>query len=153
MEPHQSIQSAIAGLLRRTGRKECLEKAALLETSEHNSSSLNLRRLGLTHTEVTQLALVLKETDSSIDSISFSYNHSLKDEGAIALIKALPLSVRELGFVNCGMGESGGQELLNWVKKAPNLKMICAELNSFSEKLKSDFMTFSIQNPQIMVVV
>lgn len=157
MKQHKNIQSKIAEVLRRIGRKECLEKAELLTGSENKSSSLNLRSLGLIHTEAMQLALVLKEIESKgnskIDSISFSYNSSLKDKGAVTLIKSLPISIRELGLVNCGIGETGGQELLNWVKSAPNLKMICAELNSFSDKLKSDFRKFSIQNPQIIVVV
>jgi hypothetical protein len=153
----KNIQSRIAGILRKTGRRECLEKAALLENSEQNSSRLHLRNLGLLPEEVMQIASVFKEMERSgnfnIDSISFSYNHSLRDEGAVALIKSLPISIRELGLVNCGIGETGGQELYNWIKNAPNLKMICAEQNSFSDKLRSDFMNFSIQNPQIIVVV
>lgn len=107
--------------------------------------------------EVIQLASLFKEMEhngnSDIDSISLSYNHSLKDEGVVALMNSLPISIRELGLVNCGIGETGGQELFKWVKNAPDLKMICAEQNSFSDKLRSDFMNFSIQNPQIIVVV
>ncbi len=157
MKQHKNIQWKVAEILRGTGRTECIQKAEALANSENNSSSLNLRSLNLKHNDAMQLASVIKEIDSIehsiIDSISFSYNDSLKDEGAITLIKSLPPSIRELGLVDCGIGEAGGQELLNWVKRAPNLKMICAELNSFSDKLKSDFRKFSIQNPQIIVVV
>jgi hypothetical protein len=157
MEQDKNSQLRVAEILRSFDRKECFEKAELLANSEHKSSSLNLRNLGLKATEVLELAFVLKDIEnkggSTIDSISFSYNSSLEDKGAVTLIKSLPISIRELGFVNCGIGENGGQELLNWMRNAPSLKMICAEQNLFSDKLKSNFIKFSVENPQIIVVV
>ncbi len=157
MDQDKNIQSKIAGILRKIGRKECIEKAELLIDSENKSNGLNLRSLGLRAAEVMQLALVLKDIEKTgnpkIDSISFSYNSLLKDKGAIIIIKSLPISIRELGFVNCGIEDSGGQELLNWMKNAPNLSMVCAERNSFSDKLKSDFAKFGIEYPNVIVVV
>ena len=157
MNHDKNIQSKIAEILRNIGRKECLEKAEFLLDSENQSSSLNLRSLGLNATEVIQLAGVIKDVEkegnAKIDSISFSYNNSLKDKGAVTLIKSLPISIRELGFVNCGIGDNGGQELLDWMRNALNLRMMCAEQNLFSDQLKLDFKKFSIENPKIMVVV
>lgn len=157
MDQDKNIPSRVAEILRKTGRKECMEKAQLLIHSENKSTNLNLRDLGLRATEAEQLALVLMDIEKNgspkVDSISFSYNHFLKDEGAVTLIKSLPISTRELGFVDCGIEESGGRELLNWIKKAPNLSMLCAEQNSFSDQLKSEFVRFSMEHPKVMVVV
>jgi len=157
MESDKNVQLKIAEVLRKIGRKECFEKAELLANLENNSSRLNLRSIGLRDNEVQQLATVLRDMerkrDATIDSISFSYNTLLKDKGVIALITSLPISIRELGFVNCGIEEKGGQALLSWMRNAPNLKMMCAEQNSFSDKLKSAFRKFSIDNPDILLVV
>ena len=154
MDQRKSSSYKIADVLINIGRKECLEKAELLLNSEQNSKILNLRSLDLETSEAEPLALVLYENQNTdVESISFSYNSSLKDEGAVALIKSSPHSIRELGFVNCGMGDIGGQALLNWMRDAPHLKMMCAELNHFSDKLKSEFKRFSMENRQILVVV
>lgn len=157
MRGDKNIHYSLAEILRNIGRKECLEKAEFLERSNSQNTSLSLRDLGLKASEIQQLAIVIgdigKKSEVIIDSISFSYNSLLKDEGAITLIKSLPKSLCELGLVNCGIEEVGGQALLDWVQNAPNLKMICAEDNSFSNNLKLDFKKFSKENPEIIVVI
>lgn len=90
---------------------------------------------------------------SAIDSISFSYNHTLGDEGAISIIHSLPPSIRELGLVDCGIGDRGGRALLDWMRKSAHLTMICTEQNEFSESLKLDFIKFRNENPTILVIV
>jgi hypothetical protein len=88
-----------------------------------------------------------------IKSISFSYNHLIGDTGAIAIARSLPYSVCEIGLVDCGIGDKGGTEILNWMKTSPQLQMICIEQNNFSDKLKMEFKVFKNTNPKIMVVI
>lgn len=157
MIEQQNIHLRVAEVLRDLGRKECIETAALLAHSDKHNRRLHLRSLSLSSDEAALVAIALKGNeatgDTNIESISFSHNRGLGNDGAIALINALPISIRELGFVNCGIRVLGGQELLRWMESATNLKMMCAEQNSFSDKLKSEYHKFSIANPQIMVVV
>ena len=67
-------------------------------------------------------------------------------------MKKLPKSILEIGLVNCGINDIGGAEILNWMRSASSLRMICIEQNNFSENLKSEFKQFSNHNPQILVV-
>jgi hypothetical protein len=55
-------------------------------------------------------------------------------------------------LVDCGIGDRGGTEILNWAKASSNLKMICIEQNNFSEKLKMEFNVFKKENLRITVV-
>ena len=88
-------------------------------------------------------AVLEQEKDTAvITSISFSYNGQMGDIGATALAKGLPASVQEIGFVGCGIADTGGRETLNWMKTAGILQMICIEQNEFSEKLKKEFQGF-----------
>jgi hypothetical protein len=158
MEHNKSIQSKVAKILRDTGRPECMEKAEQLTRKEIRSKALNLKSLDLQAHEVLEIAKALKDIDGqkgdySLESISLSYNNVLNDEGVLTLLPNLPLSIRELGLVQCGIGEVGGRALLDWVVNAPNLEMICAEQNAFSHQLKLEYVHFSIANPQVIVVV
>lgn len=49
-----------------------------------------------------------KADNDLIKSISFSYNSSLGDLGAIALSKDLSKNICEIGLVNCGISDVGG---------------------------------------------
>lgn len=110
-----TIQMIIARILQNIGSKGCLDKAGMLEGIEKNSSSLNLRSLDLQPYDVIKIADGLKNghpgNGDGTRSITFSYNRSLGDTGAIALAKSLPLSIREIGLVGCGIGDVGGNEL------------------------------------------
>lgn len=75
------------------------------------------------------------------------------DSGAIAIASSLPISIQEIGLVNCGISDIGGTEILHWIKKSTNLQMICIEGNDFSNKMKMGFYLFKKSNPQIMVVI
>lgn len=118
--------------------------------------SLNLRDLGLNSEDVTAIAHCFKQETghqkTPLYSISFSYNYLLGDSGAMVLAKHLPASIREIGLVNCGIGDIGGIELMNWMRKSSNLKMICIEQNNFSAELRLGLKKFSADNPQIIVV-
>lgn len=147
----------IASVLRKTGNLDCLNKAKNLEMDSQEASALNLRNLDLKPADVVLIADILRaakdDQDDGIQSISFSYNHLLGDRGATAIARSLPLSICEIGLVDCGIGDEGGKEILNWMKTSPRLKMICIEQNKFSDKLKMEFIVFKKNNPKIMVVI
>jgi hypothetical protein len=148
-------QKNIVTTLRKIGSGKCLEKANEIE---HTSSLkiLHLRNLELTSSDVILLANALNHAASDnaplIESISFSYNFSLGDEGAISLSKNLPTSIREIGLVNCGINDQGGLALLNWMRNAPQLRMACIEGNNFSQKIKKSLQKFRTQHPHILLV-
>jgi hypothetical protein len=146
----------MAKALRKIGNLKCLEKAKVLETDLSQTSSLNLRNLSLSSSEIAPIIAALEEEKSCnsnfITSISFSYNQLIGDLGVIAIVRSLPYSIREVGFVNCGIGDKGGVEVLKWMKKATSLDMICMEENNFSEALKLELRDFINKNPNVMVV-
>lgn len=153
---NKSIQIEIAKKLRIIGNKKCLEKAEILEQESSSMSALNLRDLELNSSNITSIVNSLKQekelNQHLIKSISLSYNYLLGDSGTIILTKRLPISICEIGLVNCGISDIGGIEILNWMRNSPNLQMICMEQNNFSEKLRFEFKKFSTTNPQVLVV-
>jgi len=68
------------------------------------------------------------------------------------IAKKLPSSIGEIGLVDCGIGDKGGAEILNWMKKSHKLQMICIEQNNFSDKMKMECYIFKKENPKIIVV-
>jgi len=147
------VHKKIAKVLRQTANSACLEKAKNLEEDVYQTSTLNLRDLSLMPKDIIAISDVLMQDNDSIKSISFSYNNLIGDIGATVLARSLPSSISEIGLVDCGIGDQGGSEILNWVKTSPNLKMICIEENNFSDKLKLEFKAFKKNNPEIMVVI
>lgn len=136
------------------GTPDCLAKATELEKNIANRTSYHFRSLGLTPKDVLSICdVILKELSPSITSISFSYNPYFGDNGVNILAKSLPLSIQEIGLVDCGISNKGGSALLKWIKQAPNLKMICIEQNNFTQNLKAEFHKFAKDNPNILVVV
>lgn len=151
MEPHKSLTK----ILRTIGNSECLEKSKQLASDDNQTSTLNLRNLSLKSIDITAIAPVLNQeySNAPLKSISFSYNRLIGDEGVTVLIKSLPISLQEIGLVDCGIGDNGGRDILNFVRTLPQLKMICIERNNFSNKLKQEYKTFGNNNPTITVVV
>ncbi len=64
----------------------------------------------------------------------------------------MPESIREIGLVNCGIGDIGEIELMSWMSNSSNLQMICVEQNNFSTEFRLEFKKFRANNPQILVV-
>ena len=147
----------IALVLRKTGNSKCIEKAKNLENDGDETRTLNLRKLSLMPNDIIAIADILKQEKDSdasfIKSISFSYNNLIGDLGATALARNLPSSIAEIGLVDCGIGDKGGNEMLKWIKNSTHLEMICMEQNNFSDKLKMEFEAFKGNNPQITVVI
>jgi hypothetical protein len=149
----------IAKALRSVGSEQCKEAAKSLKRSGKQGSliDLHLRNLGLEAFDAFAIGKALEgliaDSESSLKSISLSYNKALGSAGAIALAKALPSSIREIGLVGCGIGDMGGIKLLEWVRNAPKLQMICVEQNYFSEPLKMEFLQLSKRNPTLTVMI
>ena len=157
IKPNISVRKEIVHILRSIGSLECLRTAETLEADVSTTKILQFRNLGLKVIDVVAIAAVLEQgkgiSADTIRSISFSYNHLIGDLGATALAKSLPTSICEIGFVGCGIGDTGGTEILHWMKKSPQLQMICMEQNNFSDQLKTEFKVFKINNPQVIVII
>ena len=68
-------------------------------------------------------------------------------------MQSMPVNVKEIGCVGCGITDVGGQAILEWMKTSSHLQMICIEQNNFSDDLKQQFHIFKKQNPHIMVIM
>lgn len=140
----------ITTTLQSIGTQKCLEKAKQLEGIATPIKTLHFRNLELNAANISAISDSLQELNQ-LQSISFSYN-PIGDLGTIALVKNLPKSLTEMGLVNCGITDIGGIELLNWMKKSPQLRMICVEQNNFSAALQTEFRKFSTNHPQTFVM-
>ncbi len=147
----------VGEILRSIGSNKAIAAAERLENSPLQYNQLHLRDLELTSADANVIAHLLKflpaNDHDSLRSITFSNNSMLGNEGVITLVNAFPPSIREIGLVNCGIGDEGGKEVLKFVKNTPNLTMICIEQNHFSEGLRNDFLKFSDDHPHILVVI
>jgi hypothetical protein len=148
------VQHRTAKFLIAKGNLVCIEAAEHLEYNGFQSRTLHLRNLSLKPNYLIAIIDFFKQEPESdtLIAISFSYNSSLGDKGAILLAQCLPLSISEIGLVACGMNDLGGYAILNWVKAAPNLRMICMEENHFSDELKKEFMAFKRNNTNVIIV-
>lgn len=151
------IRKEIANVLKNIGTSERLQKAKILEDDISQIRMLHFRSLQLGSNDVLAIAAVFEQNkayaEEFINSVSFSYNPRIGDAGVAAIASSLPVSLSELGLVDCGLTDSGGIELLRWMERATELKMICMEQNNFSEKLQTEFRVFQKNNPHIMVVI
>lgn len=148
------LNKEIAKILRKKGNLKCTQKSEFLENKISEISNLNLRNLGLEENDIVEITNIIEKENGAtfIKSISFSYNQLIGDTGATLIAKKIPSSIYEIGLVECGIGDKGGAEILNLMRKSENLQMICIEKNNFSDKLKNEFNIFKKENPQITVV-
>ena len=65
----------------------------------------------------------------------------------------LPATVTEIGLVQCGIGDKGGDALIMWAAKALNLRWLCVEQNSFSDEMKDRFIQFGNDRKGLLVVL
>lgn len=138
-------------------RPACQQMADSLASAQKAVLSLALRSLDLSVAEAQKLALIFSEwpaeAEFALQSISFSYNKTLGDAGAIALAEALPTGLLEFGMVGCDIGDAGAKSVLKWAKRASALRMICIEGNPISTALKSEFYDLRQTHQGILVVV
>ena len=123
----------------------CIKASDMLEVARESNrdTDLHLRNAGLEVAHALVIAAALHEAPlyGGIDlrSFSMSYNPGLTDDGVIALVRVLPHTLTELGFVKCAIGNDGGEALLKFGYEADRLRMICAEGNNFSKAIKTKF--------------
>lgn len=156
MALNSTLKSLLSAELRRIGNVKCLAKVTELESNSGTIHSIHLRNLDLTAANLKRILICIQRADlkeqEQIKSISFSYNKLLGDEGALILSQYLNLSIKELGLVDCEIGDQGGIKLLKWVESRPDLRMVCIEKNRFSLEVKERIRQFSINRPELFVV-
>ena len=156
---HHNLSRKLANALRSIGSKRCVAAAEALEATDRNNSglSLHLRSAGLNASDVLTIAHTLKSVSSkeasALASLSFSYNEAIGDAGVVTLAQALPAGLRELGLVGCGIGDQGGDALLQWASQAPQLSMMCIEQNNFSKSMREQFNELARTNTNFLLVV
>ncbi|MDA9979925.1 hypothetical protein N9E38_00630 [Yoonia sp.] len=119
----------------------CRAAAARLEVFAGHYFDLHLRNAGLTPQNVVPIAEALAHFDGpELRSFSISYNPSIGDVGAIALLTKLPKTVTELGMVGCALGDESGKALLDWGRQATKVRMVCVEGNQYSCELRKELL-------------
>jgi hypothetical protein len=142
--------------LKSIATKKCLQAAISIENDSSKEIKLELRDAGLDLTQVKQLARVFASlTDEDmyqLKTLSFSYNN-LGDEAVSYLITSMPQNLSELGLVGCSITDTGGKELLGWLKKTSDLKLLCIENNKFTANLKTEFREWSKEKKVLYLVI
>ena len=158
-EKPEMIISYLINALRLINKPVCEKAADNLQSLKDNKSNydLHLRNADLNYNEIKLIAEAIKTVHDkrgpSLQSFSVSYNPHLGDEGVLILVKTLPPTVTEIGLVQCGIGDKGGGALITWAAKAPKLKWLCVEQNSFSDEIKDRFIQFSKGRNGLLIVL
>lgn len=152
--------SVLLGALRSTGNVACLSAADRLEASQLSKTDhfdLQLRNAGLVATDAEIIAKAMRAASRrdgpALRSFSMSYNSGLTDAGVVALARAFPSTLTELGLVACAIGDEGGAALLRWGQRAVGLRMICVEGNRFSLRIRQGFTSLAQARKNLLVVV
>lgn len=149
----------LARAMRLISSEQGREVAQLLELSANNAKdiSLRLRSAGISRSDAVIIAGALlsltRKEALSLRSLSLSFNPKIGDAGALAIARSLPRTLCELGLVDCGIEDRGGEALLQWAQQASRLQMICIEDNRFSQKLRAQFEALAQRNRNLLVVV
>lgn len=139
------------------GKPVCIDVADKLTVSTGTNATfdLHLRRAGLNSADAQVLADAMLRSDTGhglyLGSFSASFNPDLGDSGAIALVRAFPETLKELGLVGCSIGDSGGRAILEWASTSPKLQMVCIEGNKFSSDMRSQFQVLTSLGRNIQV--
>jgi|GEM_PF-390623 len=153
------VVTTLAKALRSIGSNVCRAAADKLEASQGNRANVyfHLRGAALNASDALVIAEALKslpeESSSALASFSLSYNRALGDAGAIVMAQSLPPTLRELGLVNCGIGDAGGEALLQWAQQAPGLRIMCIEENNISQPIRLQFIELARKNAALWIVV
>jgi len=153
------VVNTLAKALRSIGSPVCLAAALRLEADQRNDNKIHfyLRDAALKLSDALIIAKALKslpsESHSALLSMSLSFNNAIGDAGAIALAQSIPPTIRELGLVDCGISDAGGEAFLQWAKHATGLRMLCIEQNHISEGLKLQLIELMHRNASLLVIV
>lgn len=151
--------SVLISALRSTGNIVCLNAAQRLEASRASKVEydLHLRSADLGASDAEIIARGIHQNylnkGPALRSFSMSYNPGLTDSGVVALTRAFPSTLTELGLVGCAIGDEGGAALLRWSKEANELRMICVEGNNFSSSIRLAFTALAQERPSLLIVV
>ena len=158
-DPAHRASRKLARALREIGTRQTVTWARRLEANRTGAKgfSLHLRDAALTPDDAAVIARALRgltaEEAATLVSLSLSYNAEIRDAGAVAVARALPATLPELGLVGCGLGDRAGTALLHWAEHAPQIRMICVEGNRFSDRMKTRFLELTETNEGLLVVV
>lgn len=125
----------------------------VLETA--NFEILEFRSLQLNHLELSVILDTINNFSEpfSLRSISFSFNTTLADRGAIILANQLPSTIENLGLVGCNIADKGAKAILKWIKKATALQMICIENNPISVDVKQKYRSYFKEHSTKLLVI
>ncbi len=128
----------------------------LLSVEDNQDYNLHLRNADLDYTDIKLIADAIKTVHLQggpvLRSFSVSYNPELGDKSILLLIDSLPQLVTEIGLVSSGIGDSSVNALLQWAQKAPNLRWLCVEENTFSDTVKNTLKQFGEDRQGLLVV-
>jgi hypothetical protein len=54
--------------------------------------------------------------------LQYELSFNLGDEGVLILVKSLPQTIAEIGLVQSGIGDTGGEALIGWATNAKQLR-------------------------------
>ena len=152
------LEDSLQTVLRSIGSVDCVAAADRLAEKSNVDKTLilHLRTAGIDADAAARIATALASvTDrerARLGSFSLSYN-SIGDAGALALATTLPPTLGDLGLVDCSIGDSGGEAILEWAGRASGLRMICIEDNEMSRKMRERFVGLRKLLPNLAVFV
>jgi hypothetical protein len=152
---NKDFKSRLITTLKEVGTNVCIDSALKLEKDDSNILKLELRNADLDENHLKKIGDTLTSFENeeySFKTLSFSYNH-IGDKGAEYLSKSMPLELVELGLVGCSITDAGGRELLKWLNKTKNLKLLCIENNKFSKNFLSELSTFLKSKTNLCLVI
>lgn len=150
---HLNPMEHLIAVLHAIGTTSSKSEAERLQQQIMKSSKceLHLRRAELTAQHISTLAPAISglstQHEYQLVSLSISENPHIGDQAAIALITALPPTLRELGMVDCNLTDITANHLLTWAQSAPSLKMLCIEKNNFSSQQRQNLKALSKRRP------
>jgi hypothetical protein len=158
LEKEEAIINPLINALRSTNNPVSNKAAETLLSLKKSESSydLHLRDADLNLNQITSIAEAIKTVHEnggpSLQSFSMSYNSNLGDEGVLILVKSLPQTITEIGLVQSGIGDKGGQALIEWATNAKQLRWLCIEGNIFSNDIKDSLREFSQERSDLLVI-
>ena len=142
-----------------TGKPVCISVADNLRTLPIDTRhyDLHLRNALLDITDVNHIAeaidTVAREGGPVLQSFSMSYNANVGDEGVLTLTRTLPSTLTELGLVECGIKDRGGNALVDWAANKSALHWLCVEGNAFTSDTTNRFIDLRMKRKALLVVV
>jgi len=153
------LNNSLARALFSIGKPKCTDAAKQLKTIQDPDKKIyfEVRDAEINATDASTIANsfynISKKELSRLCSFSLSYNTQIGNAGIMSLVKALPLSIHEIGFVDCGFGYQGAQALLGMIKKSPLLHTLCIEGNHIPKNVRNKFLELNQENPHLSIYI